>query len=99
MVGCLGKLHKSVKSLGDKYMQPNLNKDILLNRMSGGTYLHRLLTHDEVSSEESSRDESNANDQFYFYICVSCLYQDGINKRQQNYYVAVDPKAICPRCN
>ncbi|CAL2234290.1 unnamed protein product [Prunus armeniaca] len=30
MVGCLGKLYDSLENLNDTYLQPNLNKDVLL---------------------------------------------------------------------
>ncbi|CAL8155979.1 unnamed protein product [Prunus armeniaca] len=43
MVGCLGKLYGNLENLNDTYLQPNLNKDVLLKPKKlpmaiGGSY-------------------------------------------------------------
>lgn len=52
MIGCLGKLYESVENLNDTYMQPNLNKDVLLKpRAPGGSdnvFLPLLTNNDRI---------------------------------------------------
>ncbi|ONI25083.1 hypothetical protein PRUPE_2G279300 [Prunus persica] len=62
MVGCLGKLYKSLENLSDTYMQPNLNKDYLLKpktTISGANILHL-----------PANNDSNAPKRFY--LCANC---------------------------
>ncbi|KAL6128294.1 hypothetical protein ACLB2K_071649 [Fragaria x ananassa] len=85
MVGCLGKLYNSVENLNDTYMQPNLNKDVLLKPRApvGGS--------DNVFLPLLTNNESNAK-KFYMCIQSSCVTS------YYNNYVSDDPKAICPQC-
>lgn len=61
MVGCLGQLYESVENLSYTYLQPNINKDILLkpkSKVDGANILH-LLTNNDSNNKQ-------------LYICQSC---------------------------
>ncbi|CAL2263061.1 unnamed protein product [Prunus armeniaca] len=65
MVGCLGKLYGSLENLNNAYLQPNLNKDVLLKPKKltmpiGGA--HQLLP-------ALTNGESNGKK---LYTCQSC---------------------------
>ncbi|BFG22610.1 hypothetical protein CerSpe_088840 [Prunus speciosa] len=62
MVGSLGKLYESVENLDDTYLQPNLNKDMLLEPKTtvAGANILPLLT---------NNIDSNAKQ---FYLCTCC---------------------------
>ncbi|KAM1069325.1 hypothetical protein ACFX13_001286 [Malus domestica] len=96
MVGSLGKLYGSVKSLSSTYMQPYFNKESLLKPKAtatigvGADVLHMLMI-----------DDSTAEKSFYYCDCRS--------RRQQSYcyngssgnptVVTDNPEAICPHCS
>ncbi|KAI5346322.1 hypothetical protein L3X38_014201 [Prunus dulcis] len=62
MVGSLGKLYESVENLDDTYLQPNLDKDILLEPKAtvAGANILQLLT------------DSDGSDAKQFYMCTGC---------------------------
>ncbi|GMN57312.1 hypothetical protein TIFTF001_026428 [Ficus carica] len=64
MVGTLGKLYKSFESLNDTYIQPNVNKDILLNPSSS--------LGSSSSSTLLSLTDSGTSVRKRLYMCGSC---------------------------
>ncbi|CAL8125211.1 unnamed protein product [Prunus armeniaca] len=63
MVGSLGKLYESVENLDDTYLQPNLNKDMLLEPKAtvAGANILPLLTNNNVDSKAKK-----------LYMCQYC---------------------------
>ncbi|CAL2258841.1 unnamed protein product [Prunus armeniaca] len=91
MVGCLGKLYGSLENLNDTYLQPNLNKDVLLKPKKLPTPIggpHQLLP-------TLTDGESNGK---RLYTCQSCQ-PSSYSYSGEVCYVADDPKAICPKCH
>ncbi|CAB4279253.1 unnamed protein product [Prunus armeniaca] len=91
MVGCLGKLYGSLENLNDTYLQPNLNKDVLLKPKKlpmpiGGP--HQLLP-TLIDGESNGKR---------LYTCQSCQ-PSSYSYSGEVCYVADDPKAICPKCH
>ncbi|KAM1053779.1 hypothetical protein ACFX2I_001193 [Malus domestica] len=95
MVGSLGKLYGSVKSLSSTYMQPYFNKESLLKPKAtatigvGADVLHMLMI-----------DDSTAEKSFYYCDCRSRGQQRYCyNGSSGNPTVVTDnPEAICPHC-
>nr|GMC92781.1 DUF674 domain-containing protein [Ipomoea batatas]GMC94163.1 DUF674 domain-containing protein [Ipomoea batatas] len=84
MVGSLGNLYGSIKSISQTYLQPNLNKDVLLNP--------KVATHYSFNAPLLLA-AGDASDAKKFYIC-SGSNGYGCGRRS----VSEDPKAICPNC-
>lgn len=82
MVGSLGKLYDSVENFSATFMQPNLNKDILLKPKEPGAVPNNLGLLTNVEKSESKA----------IYICYYHSYST-----PQPYY-SDDPKAKCPTC-
>nr|GLL27907.1 uncharacterized protein LOC109148275 isoform X2 [Ipomoea trifida] len=85
MVGSLGNLYGSIKTINDTYLQPNINKDGLLNP--------------KVPSIHSSNvpllvAPGDASETKKLYICSGC--NDGFSGRRRS--ISDDPKSICPNC-
>ncbi|KAJ9540055.1 hypothetical protein OSB04_026561 [Centaurea solstitialis] len=84
MVGSLGNLYDSIENLNDTYIQPNQNKDSILDPkivMYGGDSFPLLLTNDDDSDEDVSIIEN-------LHTCYS-----------RHSYVTDDPTKSCPSCN
>ncbi|XP_031093496.1 uncharacterized protein LOC115998149 [Ipomoea triloba] len=84
MVGSLGNLYGSIKNISQTYLQPNLNKDVLLNP--------KVATHYSFNAPLllAAGDPSEAKK---FYFCTNCLNYGGGRRS-----ISDDPKAICPHC-
>ncbi|PQQ04811.1 uncharacterized protein Pyn_35155 [Prunus yedoensis var. nudiflora] len=89
MVGSLGKLYDSVQNLNQTYMQPNLNKDVLLKPKQ-----RQPLGRSDQVLPLLIDGGSNANK---LYTCLSCR-RSSYPYRSEVCYVADDPKAIFPQC-
>nr|GMC96035.1 DUF674 domain-containing protein [Ipomoea batatas] len=90
MVGSLGNLYGSIKNISQTYLQPNLNKDVLLNpKVATPSFNAPLL----LAAGEASQAKK-------FYLCTGCrggydAFHGGYNGRRS---ISDDPKAICPNC-
>ncbi|PRQ32272.1 hypothetical protein RchiOBHm_Chr5g0044511 [Rosa chinensis] len=103
MVGSFGKLYDSVENLDLTYMEPKLNKDILLKPkapVAGPNILGLLdLANVDVPAARNK----------VFYMCSKRNNNKNINRRGQcncsgsaptaHLYVTEDPKEQCPKCN
>ncbi|XP_008233565.1 PREDICTED: uncharacterized protein LOC103332597 [Prunus mume] len=88
MVGSLGKLYESVENLDDTYLQPNLNKDMLLEPKAtvAGANILPLLTNNV---------DSNAKK---FYMCPYCSsrsYSEVSGTRCPNCGNSMSTEATC----
>ncbi|KAM5585219.1 hypothetical protein ABKV19_004555 [Rosa sericea] len=103
MVGSFGKLYDSVENLDLTYMEPKLNKDILLKPKApvAGPNILGLL-------DLANVDEPAARNKV-FYMCSKRNNHNNINRRGQcncsgseptaHLYVTEDPIEQCPECN
>ncbi|CAN0897990.1 hypothetical protein LINGRAHAP2_LOCUS19445 [Linum grandiflorum] len=82
MVGCLGKLYKSIEELSDSFIQSSQSKDSVLNPkvLSSTSDANLLLT---------GCDNSGTSATGKFYVC---------SYNTQHRSVADNPNAICPSC-
>ncbi|GAV77073.1 LOW QUALITY PROTEIN: DUF674 domain-containing protein, partial [Cephalotus follicularis] len=73
MVGCLGNLYDSIEKLTDTYMQPNQEKDVILNPKipNNDVYVDHLLPTIESSSSKK------------FYTCINSNVQCLLNRRAE----------------
>ncbi|XP_044509419.1 uncharacterized protein LOC123228190 [Mangifera indica] len=87
MVGCLGNLYESIKGLSETYMQPNQDKNSLLNPKSpiSSTEIPLLLSDHEFESRK-------------FYLCDSCSNSSFGCRSNSSVAVADNPKIVCPSC-
>ncbi|XP_062001027.1 uncharacterized protein LOC133718218 [Rosa rugosa] len=84
MVGSFGKLYESVENLDDAYMQPELNKDILLQP--------KALVDEPNILKLANNVESSAPNKV-LYSCGAIIYGD-----QAHPYVTENPNETCPSC-
>ncbi|KAK9913414.1 hypothetical protein M0R45_037232 [Rubus argutus] len=88
MVGSFGKLYESVENLSDTYMQPNLDKDVLLKPKASVDGPNILGLPNNVESPARNA----------FYMCsqdCSSSYSFSASHR----YVTENPGERCPQCN
>nr|GMC76221.1 DUF674 domain-containing protein [Ipomoea batatas] len=84
MVGSLGNLYSSIQNIGQTYLQPNLNRDVLLNpKIATPSFNVPLLLAGGGASGEAKK----------FYLCTAC---NGGYSRGRS--ISDNPKAICPNC-
>nr|GMD01958.1 DUF674 domain-containing protein [Ipomoea batatas] len=84
MVGSLGNLYSSIQNISPTYLQPNLNRDVLLNpKVAIPSFNVPLLLAAGSASFEAKK----------FYLCTSC--PAGFGGRR---CISDNPKAICPNC-
>lgn len=86
MVGSLGKIYESIEAMHANYMEPNVNKEHVLNPK---------VTSSSLANSPSllgykTNDEPNDSKAFY-----RCSYNCNTNCYG---YVATDPQAVCPSC-
>ena len=91
MQGSFGNIFESIENLGSIYLQPSVNKEILLKPKvhisgGGGSGLPPLLQNVESSPSSSSSRSTK------FYRCTNV-------SRSCDPYVAYDIRAICPSCS
>lgn len=92
MVGSLGKLYESIENFSDTYIQPNLNKDILLKPKEPGSVPNNLglLTNVETTERKVIYTCSNSYSRYYDYSYHT--------HSDTHPYFSEDPKAQCPEC-
>nr|GMC94161.1 DUF674 domain-containing protein [Ipomoea batatas] len=84
MSGSLGNLYGSIQNISDTYLQPNVDKDVLLNpKVAVPSSAVPLLMAPDVASETKK-----------FYICTGCS-----NYGNPQISVSEDPTCICCNCN
>ncbi|KAF4362975.1 hypothetical protein F8388_020491 [Cannabis sativa] len=87
MVGSIGNLYESFENLSSTYIQPNVNKDIILkpsnSALGGAETLLLFLTNDDAASSLAAKK---------VYVCP---FQHNCNQR----HVSDKPGAMCPTCN
>nr|GMC92780.1 DUF674 domain-containing protein [Ipomoea batatas] len=106
MVGSLGNLYGSIKNISQTYLQPNLNKDVLLNpKVATHSFNAPLLL--------AAGDASQAKK---FYVCTNCQNYKCTRTRKGErrggftikkiikniggcQSISDDPEAICPNCS
>ncbi|KAL6126581.1 hypothetical protein ACLB2K_074628 [Fragaria x ananassa] len=83
MVGSFGKLYESVENIDHTYIQPTVNKDVLLKPKApvDGTNILRLVNNVEPSARKD------------LYLC-SCS-----NNYKAHPYVTENPNEKCPSCS
>ncbi|KAL5711074.1 hypothetical protein ACHQM5_021569 [Ranunculus cassubicifolius] len=95
MVGCIGNLYESVKTLDETYiLQPKINKNLLLTPKpaAGATLNVPLLTQNDSSVQTTET---------YYYSCNSQNNNDyvyGSGNSIRHFYVSNDSNSICPSC-
>ncbi|XP_021866975.2 uncharacterized protein [Spinacia oleracea] len=101
MVGGLGLLYESIGSLGNDYLQDNLDRDSVLNPKTAASV--PFLSLNDAPPSDSKK---------YYYRCCStngvgrhCRndyyagYNHNLNKKECHDYVTDNPEATCPGCN
>nr|GLL27911.1 uncharacterized protein LOC109147847 [Ipomoea trifida] len=84
MVGSLGNLYGSIKNISQTYLQPDMNKDVLLNpKVAVHSSTVPLLMAPGVASETKK-----------FYICTGCGSYYGSPHRS----ISEDPECVCRTC-
>ncbi|WOG96245.1 hypothetical protein DCAR_0415579 [Daucus carota subsp. sativus] len=98
MVGSLGKLYESIEAMHANYMEPNLNKEHVLNpkvsssSLANTPFLLGYQTNDKVDGSKVSYRCPNACN------CQCCYFDGSISYSNCKIYVCDDPEAICPSC-
>ncbi|XP_048326279.1 uncharacterized protein LOC125421398 [Ziziphus jujuba] len=91
MIGTLGKLYQSIENLDDTYLQPNVDRETVLNpkapALYGANAIPLLLPNNNIGQEHADKN---------MYVC-SNMISSGYS-RSDHLYVADDSKAICPQC-
>ncbi|XP_061999483.1 uncharacterized protein LOC133716847 [Rosa rugosa] len=87
MVGSLFHVYQSVENLGDKYMEPTVNKETLLRSNESVVGLGSLLELLTINPD----DQHKASTAKKLYGCM--------NLNHRGSYITDDPKTICPLCN
>ncbi|XP_031093782.1 uncharacterized protein LOC115998365 [Ipomoea triloba] len=84
MVGSLGNLYSSIKNISQTYLQPNLNRDVLLNpKIATPSFNVPLLLAAGGGASQAKK----------FYVCTG---SNGYACGRRS--ISEDPKAICPNC-
>nr|GLL27909.1 uncharacterized protein LOC109147847 [Ipomoea trifida] len=84
MAGSLGSLYGSIQNISDTYLQPNVDKDALLNpKVAVHSPTVPLLMAPGLASETKK-----------FYVCSGC---NAYANRQR--YISEYPDCVCPTCN
>ncbi|KAK1355396.1 Tyramine N-feruloyltransferase [Heracleum sosnowskyi] len=83
MVGSLGKIYESIEAMHANYMEPNLNKEHVLNPKVSSSYL----ANSPFLLGYKTNDELNDSTVFY-----RCSYSSSHS------YVSKDQQAVCPSC-
>ncbi|XP_031286486.1 uncharacterized protein LOC116145198 [Pistacia vera] len=91
MVGCLGDLYDSINSLSETYMQPNQNKNLVLNPKcpTCATGLPLLMSHQESKTQKfytCNNDNGNGYSHSFGY------------SYKVHYNVSDVPNVLCPQC-
>ncbi|XP_060675389.1 uncharacterized protein LOC125421388 isoform X2 [Ziziphus jujuba] len=96
MVGTLGKLYQSIENLDDIYVQPNIDKETLLNpkppALYGANPIPLLLPNNNIRHEHEGKN---------MYVCsqINICNTSQFGARVSGHlYVADDSKAMCPQC-
>ncbi|KAL8093357.1 hypothetical protein AgCh_035286 [Apium graveolens] len=90
MVGSLGKIYESIEAMHSNYMEPNLNKDHVLNpKISSSSLADTPLLLGYKSNDELS--------DYVFYNCGSATYHNDGHYRS-HLCVSNDPNAKCTSC-
>nr|GMD01989.1 DUF674 domain-containing protein [Ipomoea batatas] len=83
MAGSLGNLYGSIQSISDTYLQPNVDKDVLLNpKVAVHSTAVPLLMAPGAASETKK-----------FYVCSGC---NAHGNRLR--YISEYPECVCPTC-
>ncbi|KAK1355394.1 Tyramine N-feruloyltransferase [Heracleum sosnowskyi] len=90
MVGSLGKIYESIEAMHANYLEPNLNKDHVLNPKISSS----PLADTPLLLGYKTKDELN---DYVFYNCGCATYQNDGHYRS-HLSVSIDPKAKCPSC-
>ncbi|KAK1355395.1 hypothetical protein POM88_048651 [Heracleum sosnowskyi] len=97
MIGSLGSIYRSIKSMPAKYMEPNLNKHNVLNpTVSSSSLADTPFLFAEKAKEEPSIPE----------VLYQCVYHSQISRRKHRItssttvhpYASNDPQVKCPQC-
>ncbi|KAL8093359.1 uncharacterized protein LOC141691230 [Apium graveolens] len=88
MVGSIGKIYESIEALHANYMEPNVNKEHVLNPTVSSS---SLANSPSLLGYKSNYDDQS-NDSQVFYRCSSCRNTSCYG------YLSTDPQAVCPYC-
>ncbi|KAH7537281.1 hypothetical protein FEM48_Zijuj03G0076100 [Ziziphus jujuba var. spinosa] len=98
MIGTLGKLYQSIENLDDTYLQPNADKETLLNPKAPALYganpIPLLLPNNNIGHEHAGKKMyvcSNISRNTYYYVADDSAVCGHL-------YVADDSAALCPQC-